>query len=81
MKQYASAPELSIDLAKKYTATVATNHGTIEISLDPERSPSTVNNFVFLARDGFYDGVICKWTSKSKPLEIAGRKSIATAGH
>ena len=58
MKQYASAPELSIDLAKKYTATITTNHGVIEVALEPERSPSTVNNFVFLARDGFYDGVI-----------------------
>ncbi|MFP3881346.1 MAG: peptidylprolyl isomerase [Actinomycetota bacterium] len=56
--QYDSAPEFTIDPAKIYTATLKTNHGEIVIELDPERSPTTVNNFVFLARDGFYDGVI-----------------------
>jgi cyclophilin family peptidyl-prolyl cis-trans isomerase len=57
-KQYPSPPELNIDLDKGYTATLDTNHGEIVIELDPARSPQTVNNFVFLARDGYYDGVI-----------------------
>jgi cyclophilin family peptidyl-prolyl cis-trans isomerase len=57
-KQYDVPPELSIDLAKSYSATLHTNHGDIVIDLQAERSPQTVNNFVFLARDGFYDGVI-----------------------
>ena len=57
-KQYNAAPELTIDLAKQYSATLHTNHGDIEIAFQPERSPQAVNNFVFLARDGFYDGVI-----------------------
>ncbi len=57
-KEYPSPPELTIDLAKSYTATLDTNHGEIVIELDPARSPQTVNNFVFLARDGYYDGVI-----------------------
>jgi cyclophilin family peptidyl-prolyl cis-trans isomerase len=57
-KKYAQAPPLEIDLAKTYKAALDTNHGPITIELDPERSPLTVNNFVFLARDGFYDGVI-----------------------
>jgi cyclophilin family peptidyl-prolyl cis-trans isomerase len=57
-KQYDSAPELTIDLAKKYSAALHTNHGDIEIEFQPERSPQAVNNFVSLARDGFYDGVI-----------------------
>lgn len=57
-KQYDSPPELSIDLSKSYSATLHTNHGDIAIGLQAERSPQTVNNFVFLARDGFYDGVI-----------------------
>ncbi|HSK06540.1 MAG TPA: peptidylprolyl isomerase [Acidimicrobiia bacterium] len=57
-KQYPSAPDLTIDLDKSYTATLDTTHGEIVIELDPERSPLTVNNFVFLARDGYYDGVI-----------------------
>ncbi len=57
-KQYDAAPELTIDLDKSYTATVDTSHGEIVIELDAARSPQTVNNFVFLARDGYYDGVI-----------------------
>ena len=57
-KQYNSAPDLDIDLSKSYTATLDTSHGEIVIEFDPERSPRTVNNFVFLANEGFYDGVI-----------------------
>lgn len=57
-KQYDSAPDLTIDPSKSYTATLDTNHGEIVIDLDAGRSPLTVNNFVFLANDGFYDGVI-----------------------
>ncbi|HEU4319041.1 MAG TPA: peptidylprolyl isomerase [Acidimicrobiia bacterium] len=57
-KQYDTAPDLTIDPAKSYSATLDTNHGEIVIEFDPTRSPLTVNNFVFLANDGFYDGVI-----------------------
>ena len=55
-KQYAK-PEQVIDSSKRYEATVATDKGDIVIALDPSRAPKTVNNFVFLARDGFYDGL------------------------
>lgn len=58
VKQYDSPPEQTIDLDKTYKATLDTNHGEIEIEFDAASSPRTVNNFVFLARDGFYDGVI-----------------------
>jgi cyclophilin family peptidyl-prolyl cis-trans isomerase len=57
-KQYDSAPDLTIDPDKSYVATLDTNHGEITIELAPASSPLTVNNFVFLARDGFYDGVV-----------------------
>jgi len=57
-KHYDSPPELNIDLGKSYSATLDTSHGEITIEFDPERSPSTVNNFVFLARDGYYNGVV-----------------------
>lgn len=57
-QQYDSAPEFGIDTSKSYTATLDTNHGEIVIEFDSDRSPLTVNNFVFLANDGFYDGVI-----------------------
>ena len=56
--QYASPPEMSIDPTASYAAVLHTNHGDIEMALHPDRSPAAVNNFVFLARDGFYDGVI-----------------------
>lgn len=46
-----------IDVKKAYTAVIATAKGTIEIELQPQYAPKTVNNFVFLAREGFYDGV------------------------
>ena len=57
MKKYDNAPDFTLDLAKTYGATLDTNHGPITIDLDPQRSPQAVNNFVFLAREGFYDGV------------------------
>jgi cyclophilin family peptidyl-prolyl cis-trans isomerase len=58
MAQYDTPPDMTIDLAKSYAATLHTNHGDIEIQFDAVKSPQTVNNFVFLAREGFYDGVI-----------------------
>jgi cyclophilin family peptidyl-prolyl cis-trans isomerase len=57
-KQYDRAPDLTIDLDTSYEARLKTNHGEITIELDPVQAPQTVNNFVFLAREGFYDGVV-----------------------
>ena len=51
------APDFEIDSAKKYRATVTTARGTMVMELDPGLAPKTVNNFVSLARDGFYDGL------------------------
>jgi peptidyl-prolyl cis-trans isomerase B (cyclophilin B) len=47
-----------IDVKKKYFATIETKKGTIELELFVAHAPKTVNNFVFLAREGFYDGVV-----------------------
>ena len=58
MKQYDSYPALTIDPAKKYTATITTNKGVITLALDAASAPKTVNNFVFLANDKFYDGIV-----------------------
>jgi peptidyl-prolyl cis-trans isomerase B (cyclophilin B) len=55
-KQYNAAPAMSIDPNKKYTATFDTSRGAIVCDLFPKDAPKTVNNFVFLARDKFYDG-------------------------
>jgi len=49
---------MSIDPAKTYTATIETSAGTLEAEFYPEDAPATVNNFLFLAREGYYDGII-----------------------
>ena len=56
-KQWDQPPAMQIDPEKTYLVTIVTNRGTIELELYPQHAPKTVNNFVFLARDGFYDGV------------------------
>jgi peptidyl-prolyl cis-trans isomerase B (cyclophilin B) len=56
-KTYPSAPAMSIDPAKKYTAVMETSRGRITLDLFPADAPKTVNNFVFLSRDGFYNGL------------------------
>lgn len=58
MKQYAGPPAMAIDPAKSYTATIETSAGQMVADLYVDDAPKTVNNFVFLAKDGFYDGVI-----------------------
>src|SRR5690348_3384955 len=55
-KKYAQAEQV-IDPAQSYRATITTDRGDIVIDLDPKRAPASVNNFVFLAREGFYDGL------------------------
>jgi len=54
---YSAPPEMVIDKEKKYTATIETDKGDLVVELFAADVPVTVNNFVFLARDGFYDGV------------------------
>ncbi|MBW1957754.1 MAG: peptidylprolyl isomerase [Deltaproteobacteria bacterium] len=53
-----SAPKMQIDTNKKYMAKIETNKGVIELELYPNHAPKTVNNFVFLAKKGFYDGLL-----------------------
>ena len=52
---YDSPPEMIIDPEKSYTATIETEKGDIEVELFAAKAPKTVNNFVFLAHEGFYD--------------------------
>lgn len=56
-KQYSKYPDMVIDANKKYQATIKTNKGDIQLELFAKDTPKTVNNFVFLARDKFYDGL------------------------
>jgi cyclophilin family peptidyl-prolyl cis-trans isomerase len=58
MKTYTQAPNMIIDINRSYTAILKTTVGDIEIQLNAKETPITVNNFVFLAKDGFYDNVI-----------------------
>ena len=57
-QQYDVAPDLGIDLNTTYAAVIHTNHGDITVEFDAVNAPQTVNNWIFLAREGFYDGVI-----------------------
>jgi len=56
-RKYDAEPPMGIDRAKRYTATMNTSKGSMVIELDAVGAPRTVNSFVFLAREGFYDGV------------------------
>ena len=53
---YSAPPPMTIDTSKTFAATLETSKGTIVVDLFPKDAPKTVNNFVFLAREGFYDG-------------------------
>jgi cyclophilin family peptidyl-prolyl cis-trans isomerase len=53
----ANQPAPQTDASKMYHVTITSNRGTIEMDLDPQLAPNTVNNFVGLARDGYYDGL------------------------
>ncbi len=55
--RFDSEPPMCIDTSKRYTATMETSLGTIVIALDATKAPKTVNNFVFLSRYHYYDGV------------------------
>ncbi|MDY6822736.1 MAG: peptidylprolyl isomerase [Thermodesulfobacteriota bacterium] len=55
--QWDSPPEMRIDTDRTYNVTIETDKGVIELEMYPQYAPKTVNNFVFLAEEGFYDGV------------------------
>jgi peptidylprolyl isomerase len=56
-KTYSAPPPMTIDTNKNYTATITTPRGDIVVKLRPDLAPQTVNSFVFLSREGFYNGV------------------------
>ncbi len=56
-KKWNTPPEMQIDTTKTYRISMETTKGTLELELYPEHAPKTVNNFVFLAREGYYDGI------------------------
>lgn len=56
-KRYPAPPAMTIDSSKNYSAVIDTSRGKINLDLFAKDAPKTVNNFVFLARDGFYNGI------------------------
>jgi len=56
IKQYAAPPAMTIDTGKTYTATIKTEKGDVTVQLDAKAAPEAVNNFIFLSKEGFYDG-------------------------
>ena len=56
-KHYNTPPQMQIETNRTYHAVIKTNKGDIHLDLNPAEAPLTVNNFVTLARDGYYDGV------------------------
>jgi len=56
-KRYSATPQMQIETNRTYHVVIKTNKGDIHLELNPAEAPMTVNNFVVLARDGYYDGV------------------------
>lgn len=79
-KQYAHAPEMTIDITKKYQAVIHTNKGDFTIELFAESAPNTVNNFIFLAKDGFYDHLVFHRIIKSFVIQTGDPKGDGTGG-
>jgi cyclophilin family peptidyl-prolyl cis-trans isomerase len=57
-KQWSKAPEMDLDPKKTYSAILHTDKGDITVGFFADKTPRTVNNFIFLARQGYYDGTI-----------------------
>ncbi len=71
-KRYNSPPPMQIDSRKQYVARFKTSRGDFDIQLLAQEAPITVNNFVFLAREGFYDGLNFHRVIKSPPFMVQG---------
>jgi len=78
--QYSAPPPMSIDPDKKITATMHTSSGTIVFDLFPSEAPKTVNNFVFLAREGYYDGVVFHRIIKGFMIQSGDPTGTGTGG-
>ena len=65
---FKTAPAMTINPAKRYTATMTTSCGPVTIALDAKHAPKSVNNFVFLAKSGYFDGL--KWNRAAKGFVI-----------
>ena len=80
MPQYPDSPEMVIDPAKTYTATIETSAGTLTADPFASEVPRTVNNFVFLANEGFYSGVIFHRTISGFMIQGGDPTGTGTGG-
>ncbi|MDF2923359.1 MAG: peptidylprolyl isomerase [Paenibacillaceae bacterium] len=79
-KQWAQAPAMQIDAAKSYSAQVKTSKGTFTIELFAKDAPLAVNNFVFLAKEKFYDGVVFHRIIETFMIQTGDPKGNGTGG-
>ena len=80
IKQYGAAPLMTINPDARYTAKLTTNKGDINIELFASEAPITVNNFVFLSREDFYDGVIFHRVIKGFMIQTGDPRGNGTGG-
>jgi cyclophilin family peptidyl-prolyl cis-trans isomerase len=80
VKQYEAPPPMTIDTAKSYSAVVKTDAGEFSIELFDDDAPNTVNNFVFLARDGFYDGLMFHYVQPDFSVMTGDPTGTGTGG-
>jgi cyclophilin family peptidyl-prolyl cis-trans isomerase len=78
--KYRKAPDMTIDANKTYIAKVETSKGSFEVELDAKNTPITVNNFVFLAKDKFYDGLKFHRIMKEFMIQGGDPKGDGTGG-
>jgi len=79
-KTYDKAPTMKIDTSKTYTAKMETSSGIIEIKLFAKEAPKTVNNFVYLSKEGYYDGTIFHRVIKDFMIQGGDPKGTGTGG-
>jgi peptidylprolyl isomerase len=79
-KQWPSPPAMAIDPSRQYFATIKTNQGDVTVELLPQEAPQTVNNFVFLAREDFYDNVRFHRIIKDFMIQTGDPKGDGTGG-
>jgi peptidyl-prolyl cis-trans isomerase B (cyclophilin B) len=77
-RRFGKAPDQVIDTDKAYIATMSTDKGDIKIELTPKETPVTVNNFVFLAQSGYYDGLNFHRVITNPPFMIQGGCPLGT---
>jgi cyclophilin family peptidyl-prolyl cis-trans isomerase len=79
-RRFKEAPPLTIDPTATYTATIETTEGTIVVALDAANAPTSVNNFVFLARKRFYDGLIFNRASTDFVIQTGSPNNTQAGG-